>query len=151
MAGTSRPESVSPDWLSDEEFRADLARLGSAATLKQLENWRGAGLLPAPAQRATYVEGRVSGSTVWHSPLEAHQALAIERVLANHNRLDVAGRVLWLAGATVDERHWRPGLDQAGATVLKVRRGLRLLTRETPNGEDTFGERLVPPLGELNG
>jgi len=123
--------------------------LGSAATDKQLENWRGDGLLPAPIQRPTYADdGRVSGSTVWHSPIEAGCALAIERALDNGKRLHAAGAILWLAGAPVDEKYWRPRFDQAGASLLTVRRGLRLLTREST---DTFGERVTIPLAELNG
>lgn len=152
MTETSRPDGVPPSWVLDEQFRAELAAIGCTVPLDRIAKWRGVGLVPRPVQPATYdPEGRVAGSTVWHPPFAARQALAVQRLLGERSLYDFAGPVLWLAGAPVDEKYWRPRLDRAGAMIVKVRRGLRLLIRERPDDEDTVGGRIKTPLGDLNG
>jgi hypothetical protein len=152
VTGSSRPDSVPADWVSDDEFRAELVTIGCTAPLDRIAKWREAGLVPHPMQRAAYDrDGRVAGSSVWHPPVAAIQALAVQRLLKQRSLYDFAGAVLWLAGSSVDERYWRPKIQTAGATIVKVRRASRLLIRDKPTDENTFGERVTTPLGDLNG
>ena len=151
MTGTSRPDGVPPGWVSDGEFRADLAAVGCTVPLDRIAKWREAGLVPHPVQPAAYRDGRVSGSSVWHPPLAARQALAVQRLLDERSLYDFAGAVLWLAGASVPEKYWRPGLVSADANLLRFHRWFRIQTRERPDADDTFGDRAVSALGKLTG
>jgi hypothetical protein len=138
--------AIADDWISDEAFRAELARIGCHATDGQLEDWRGDGLIrPRPIQKPS----NYNGSEVWHAPTEAGQALAIQRVLAAKNRKGFAGEVLWSAGYEVDERYWRDSVRKADALFQRgariARRVQHLLDRA---GHDrTFGDIVAPMTG----
>jgi hypothetical protein len=116
-----------------------------------VERWRNEGLLPRPIQTATYRDGAVCGSSVWHAPQSPLQVLALERALAAKHRLDDAGAVLWLGGFDVDERFWRALLMQRDKTfrsaAAKVARAVRALD-ETDS--ETVGDQFAG-LGRFRG
>lgn len=129
------PTTVPPDWVSDSVFKSELARLESKAGVRQLERWRNEGLTPRAIQK---------GSEVWHSPSEARQALAVERVLAEKNWLDYAGTVLWAAGFDVDPKYWRPHLANADKWLNRIARlASRTLRRNDEADPDTPSDRIA--------
>ena len=108
-------QTTPPAWISTADVEAQLQLEGSSVTSRQLERWRSDGLLPPVIQI-----GAGAGSVIWHPPVTARQAVAIERALAAKNRVAFAGEVLWAAGFEVDDRHWRPQLEQSRATMARV-------------------------------
>lgn len=143
MAGSSRPAELPDDWISDADFRAELSRLEADISARQLERWRGEGLLPAVLQVPAYsATGRVDGSTTWHPPSSPRQALAIARALASKNLTAFAGEALWAAGFAVDERYWRPLIVGADTFIRRLNRAVRLLARDRDSDTETFGDRV---------
>jgi len=127
------------EWISQEAFEAQLLALGCSSTPRQHERWRSKeGLLrPRPHQI-----GNFKGSRVEHPPGAAGQILAIERAMKANRKVDWVGPVLWAAGGTVDERHWRKMVD---ANESLTRR-FAFLARHRLDQEregPTLGERLA--------
>ena len=130
-------QTTPPAWISTADVEAQLQLEGSSVTSRQLERWRSDGLLPPVIQI-----GAGAGSVIWHPPVTARQAVAIERALAAKNRVAFAGEVLWAAGFEVDDRHWRPQLEQSRATMARVGKFARRLAADDDR-PDTFGDRLA--------
>jgi hypothetical protein len=82
------------------------------------------------------------GSTIWHSPVEARQALAIERALGVKDLLDFAGQVLWAASFDVDDRYWRPRLLEMDDFVRRTLAQARdIPARDIPGEEGDHGHQ----------
>ncbi len=130
--------SLSPAWISDEAFKAELKALNCSATVRQLERWRNEGLLfPRPRQISNF-----RGSQVQQPATAARQALAIERALAAKKDFAYAGAVLWVAGFDVDDKYWRPQLRKSDRSTQRVISAVRhFLKRE--NAESTVGDRVA--------
>lgn len=136
--------------MSQGDFRTLLSGLGSNATDRQLERWRNEGLLPKAIQIPAYrSDGRPAGSRVEQPRSAVVQVIAIERTLAHVRSIDRAGAILWTAGYEVDERYWRPALDQANNVGRLVGRWGRHLLNGNHSGR-TFGERIAETQ-RLNG
>jgi hypothetical protein len=137
--------SLAPKWISETAFEAELKALGCAASDRQLERWRNAGLLrPRPRQNPNY-----RGSLVEHPATSARQVLAIERALAIKDRFEYAGAVLWAAGFEVDAKYWRPQLFKADRNFQHVVAVLRRFTRRDSDGP-TIGDS-VSSLDRMTG
>jgi len=125
-------------WVSDDDFAAEIARLGVTASAKQMENWRLAGLAPQRRQ----IPDKYRGSRVLHASTEAIQYLAVERALQTTNRLDFAGFAAWAIGLDVDERYWRPHVDKGDRLITKAGNSLRRIMAYPRDGP-TLGDRFV--------
>ena len=151
MTGTSRLDGLPPGWVSDADFKAQLNALGCTVPQDRIAKWREVGLVPTPHQAATYKDGKVSGSEVWHPPNAALHVLATQRVLEEKSLFDFAGTVLWMAGAEVPDRYWRPQLIKANAEVHGAHQKVRRLTADREDADDTLGDRAADALERLTG
>ena len=108
----------SPDrsgqWETQAEIDAFLAEAG--VTKDQVVRWRREGLLPAVRQ----VPEAYDGSVVLYPRGSGAQIRAAKALFEQKNRVDYVGLRLWRLGFPVDEKHWRPRLQQQGRMLDRV-------------------------------
>jgi hypothetical protein len=101
-------DAVGADRESQAEVDAVLAETGR--TMDQVRRWRGEGLLPGVVQdRQAY-----RGSVVLYPKGTCAQIRAASALFKQKSRVDYVGLRLWRSGFPVDEKHWRPRLQQQG-------------------------------------
>lgn len=115
-------------WISADQMRTELTAAGSSITDSQIERWRRQGLLPRPEQIG---RGQGRGSIVIVPPESAAQALEIQRLYAIREKRDWVGWQLWLRGYQVDNRYWKPAIEQARSDIRQVRQYARNSDRIT--------------------
>jgi hypothetical protein len=101
-------DAVGADRESQAEVDAVLAETGR--TMDQVRRWRREGLLPDVAQD----QQAYRGSVVLYPRGTCAQIRAASALFKQKNRVDYVGVRLWRLGFPVDEKHWRPRLQQQG-------------------------------------
>jgi hypothetical protein len=106
--------AVGADRESQAEVDAVLAETG--VTMDQVKRWRREGLLPDVAQD----QQAYRGSVVLYPKGTCTQIRAASALFKQKNRVDYVGVRLWRLGFPVDEKHWRPRLQQQGRMLDRV-------------------------------
>jgi hypothetical protein len=104
----------SGQWETQAEIDACLTEAG--VTKDQVVRWRREGLLPAVRQ----VPEAYDGSVVLYPRGSGAQIKAAKALFEQKNRVDYVGLRLWRLGFPVDEKHWRPRLQQQGRMLDRV-------------------------------
>ena len=96
---------------SDRESQAevDAVLAETDVTMDQIKRWRREGLLPDVVHQQPY-----RGSVVLYPKGTCAQIRAASALFKQKNRVDYVGVRLWRLGFPVDEKHWRPRLQQQG-------------------------------------
>ena len=117
-------DAVGSDRESQAEVDAVLAETGR--TMDQVRRWRREGLLPDVVQD----QQAYRGSVVLYPKGTCAQIRAASALFKQKNRVDYVGLRLWRLGFPVDEKHWRPRLQQQGRMLDRVFPLLMRLVRE---------------------
>jgi hypothetical protein len=107
-------DGVGTDGESQAEVDAVLAETGR--TMDQVRRWRREGLLPDVAQD----QQAYRGSVVLYPKGTCAQIRAASALFKEKNRVEYVGLRLWRQGFPVDEKHWRPRLQQQGRMLDRV-------------------------------
>jgi hypothetical protein len=107
-------DAVGTDRETQAEVDAVLAETG--VTMDQVRRWRREGLLPDVVQEQTAHRG----SVVLYPEGTCAQVRAASALFRRKNRVDYVGLRLWRLGFPVDEKHWRPRLQQQGRMLDRV-------------------------------
>jgi hypothetical protein len=107
-------DAVGSDRESQAEVDAVLAETGR--TMDQVRRWRREGLLPDVAQD----QQAYRGSVVLYPKGTCVQIRAASALFKEKNRAEYVGLRLWRQGFPVDEKHWRPRLQQQGRMLDRV-------------------------------
>ena len=99
---------------SQAEVDAVLAETGR--TMDQVRRWRREGLLPDVVQD----QQAYRGSVVLYPKGTCAQIRAASALFKQKNRVEYVGLQLWRLGFPVDEKHWRPRLQQQGRMLDRV-------------------------------
>ena len=99
---------------SQAEVDAVLAETG--VTMDQVKRWRREGLLPDVVQD----HQAYRGSVVLYPKGTCAQIRAASALFKQKNRVDYVGVRLWRLGFPVDEKHWRPRLQQQGRMLDRM-------------------------------
>lgn len=114
----------------------------------QLERWRAEGLLP----RVRQVQIPYHGSTVEFPSGTGKQILEIQRLLKINKRFDYVGWELWWAGFPVDEKYWKPRLENSSKIGDRALRILKILMwKEYKRSDDlaTHSDTIFDQKSEL--
>ena len=139
--------AVGADRESQAEVDAVLAEAGR--TMDQVRRWRREGLLPDVAQD----QQAYRGSVVLYPKGTCAQIRAASALFKQKNRVDYVGVRLWRLGFSVDEKHWRPRLQQQGRMLDRafplLMRLVQRFDRDWQNETlyDYAGKRLEPVDG----
>jgi hypothetical protein len=139
--------AVGSDQEDQAEVNAVLAETGM--TMDQVRRWRREGLLPDVVQdRQAY-----RGSVVLYPKGTCAQIRAASALFKQKNRVDYVGLRLWRLGFPVDEKHWRPRLQQQGRMLDRVFPLLmRLVQRFNRDWRDeTLYDYAAKRLGPVDG
>jgi hypothetical protein len=104
----------SSDRESQAEVDAVLAETG--VKMDQVRRWRREGLLPDVVQD----QQAYRGSVVLYPKGTCAQIRAANALFKKKNRVDYVGVRLWRLGFPVEEKHWRPRLQQQGRMLDRV-------------------------------
>jgi hypothetical protein len=130
------------EWVTADQLFARLKANGVRdVSERQLERWRGEGLLPSVRQDPL----KYHGSITYYPPGYCEQVLAVDALLKEKRKFEHVGWELWLRGFPVDEKHWRPQLLK---TAKKLDRHLKfvrsLIARdENSNSDKTIFDRIA--------
>jgi hypothetical protein len=103
---------------SDRECQAevDAVLAETGVTIEQVKRWRREGLLPDVVQD----QQAYRGSVVLYPNGTCAQIRAASKLFKQKNRIDYVGIRLWRFGFPVDEKHWRPRLQQQGRVLDRL-------------------------------
>jgi hypothetical protein len=107
-------DEVGTDWETQAEVDAVLAETGR--TMSQVKRWRREGLLPDVVQN----QQAYRGSVVLYPKGTCAQIRAASALFKRKNRFDYVGLRLGRLGFPVDEKYWRPRLQQQGRALDRV-------------------------------
>ncbi|WP_373490263.1 hypothetical protein [Parasphingorhabdus sp.] len=105
----------------------------------QLERWRLKGLLPKVNQVG---RGRGAGSETRYPIGTANQAIAIIHLLSVKEKLSFVGWQLWMRGCNVDERYWKPEIDNAIFQLKRMPAYVRLMETRYLTDEKTLYDQI---------
>ncbi len=108
----------------------------------QLERWRLKGLLPKVSQVG---KGRGAGSETRYPIGTANQAIAIVELLSVKEKFGFVGWQLWMRGFNVDERYWKPEIDDAIYQLKRTPAYVRLMEIRHSTDEKSFYDQI--PFG----
>ena len=108
-------EDAETAWESQAEV--DLVLSETGATMDKLPRWRRDGLLPRDIDWRTQ---RYRGSVVRYPKGTCEQIRAITALFKEKDRAKHVGLQLWRRGFPVDEKYWRPRLQQQGRILDRV-------------------------------
>jgi hypothetical protein len=140
-------DAVGSDRETQAEVDAVLAETGR--TMDQVRRWRREGLLPDVAQD----QQAYRGSVVLYPKGTCAQIRAASALFKQQNRADYVGLRLWRLGFPVDEKHWRPRLQNQGRMLDRVFPLLmRLVQRSDRNWQsETFYDYAAKRLEPVEG
>jgi hypothetical protein len=140
-------DEVGTDRETQAEVDAVLAEAGR--TIDQVRRWRREGLLSDVVQN----QQAYRGSVVLYPKGTCAQIRAASALFKQKNRVDYVGVRLWRLGFPVDEKHWRPRLQQQGRMLDRVFPLLmRLVQRSDRNWQDeTFYDYAAKKLQPVDG
>jgi hypothetical protein len=103
---------------SDREGQAEVDAIlaETGVTMDQVKRWRREGLLPDVVQD----QQAYRGSVALYPKGTCAQIRAASALFKQKNRVDYVGVRLWRLGFSVDEKHWRPRLQQQGRMLDRV-------------------------------
>jgi hypothetical protein len=139
--------AVGLDRESQAEVDAVLAETG--VRVDQVRRWRREGLVPDVAQD----QQAYRGSVVLYPKGTCAQIRAASALFRQKNRVDYVGVRLWRLGFPVDEKHWRPRLQQQGRMLDRAFPLLmRLVQRFNRNWQsETFYDYAAKRLEPVDG
>ena len=108
-------EDAETAWESQAEV--DLVLSETGATMDKLPRWRRDGLLPRDID---WRPQRYRGSVVRYPKGTCEQIRAITALFKEKDRAKHVGLQLWRRGFPVDEKYWRPRLQQQGRILDRV-------------------------------
>jgi hypothetical protein len=130
------------EWDTADQFFARLKANGVRdVSERQVERWRGEGLLPSVRQDPL----KYHGSVTYYPPGYCEQVLAVDALLKEKRKFEHVGWELWLRRFPVDEKHWRPELLKAAKMLdrhLKFVRSL-IARDENSNSDETIFDRFA--------
>jgi hypothetical protein len=101
----------------------------------QLERWRLKGLLPKVNQVG---KGRGAGSETRFPVGTANQVIAIAELLSVKEKFSFVGWQLWMRGFNVDERYWKPEINNAILLLKRTPAFVRLWERQFLTDDKTL-------------
>ncbi|MBL0924299.1 MAG: hypothetical protein IBJ12_07515 [Sphingomonadaceae bacterium] len=113
-------------WETWPEIQQTCTLANVTVSKDQLERWRLKGLLPKVTQVG---KGRGAGSETRYPIGTANQTVAIVELLSVKEKFNFVGWQLWLRGFTVDERYWKPEIDNAIYQLKRTPAYVRLMDR----------------------
>lgn len=126
-------------WETWQEIERLCALSGVAVSKDQLERWRLKRLLPKTSQVG---KGRGGGSETRYPIGTANQALAIVELLSVKEKLSFVGWQLWMRGFNVDERYWKPEIDDALCQLKRTPAYVRLMEIRHSTDEKSFYDQI---------
>lgn len=135
-------DTTNQDWSGWEtQEQADVCLAEKGVSHDQMRRWRRDGLLPDVQQSPNAYHG----SAIYYSAGTCAQIAAAARLFKGKNRVSYVGWHLWWEGYPVNEKHWRPHLQETASFIDRsLSRIAKYLARDDENpGKRTLQERVA--------